>query len=623
MLFSFYSVNAQNYSVASIPDSLKTNAYCVIREFTRTYDLKSVNNGTLRIKKVITVLTKEGDVNAEMTISYDKNSIVSIKDIVIYDSNGKKVKSVKQSDIDDYPAFGPSELYSEERVKYYDPDHAVYPYTVAYEYEVKQDNIISYGVWRPITNYNISVQHASFTFTHPADVKINKKEINITVKKPGVADSELYETWEVSNLKAIEAEPMSISLAERVPCVYLMPVRLIYEKYEGSANSWGEFGRWIYSLYQGRDEISEAEKVKIDLLLTDVPDTLWRVKAIYKYMQDRTRYVAVTLGIGGFQPFDAKTVFETGYGDCKALSNYMYSLLKYAGIKSFPALVAAGSYKVPVFTDFPNFLQFNHVILCVPFRKDSIWLECTNQKIPFGFLGDFTDDRDVLLIEKDGGKFAHTTKYEATDNLRICTSEFSIDSTGTASCSIRTVMQGLQYDNITKLLGSNYDEQKKWLLGNSTLPSLQIKNFSIEENRKPLPSATINEKSVSKNFCSFSGNYMILSLNLINVQAPLQKMLKPRYSDILISRSFNDWDTLVYKIPKSYKFETLPAGMNINSAFGSYTTTVSGNGNEIVYIRNLVIKAGRYKPSEYKSLYDFVLSVSKADNAKVILIRKS
>lgn len=623
MLFSFCSVNAQNYSVASIPDSLKTNAYCVIREFTRTYELKSVNSGTLRIKRVITVLAKEGDSYADMTISYDKNSTVSIKDIILYDGNGKKVKSVKQSDIDDYPAFGSSELYSENRVKVYDPDHAVYPYTVAYDYEIKQDNIISYGVWRPYSGYNISVQHASFTFSHPADVKIHKKEVNIPSKKPGVGISELNETWEVSNLKAIEEEPMDISLAERIPCVYLMPALLIYDKYEGSANSWKEFGRWIYSLYQGRDEISEAEKTKIDLLLKDVPDTLGRIKAIYKYMQDRTRYVAVTLGIGGYQPFDAKTVFETGYGDCKALSNYMYSLLKYTGIKSFPALVAAGTYNVPVFTDFPNFLQFNHVILCVPFRRDTIWLECTNQKIPFGFLGDFTDDRDVLLIEKDGGKFAHTIKYEANDNLRICTSEFSIDSTGTASCNITTVMQGLQYDNITVLLGSNYDEQKKWLLSNSTLPSLQIKNFSIEENKKPLPSATIKESSVSKNFCSFSGNYMILSLNLINVQAALQKMLKPRYSDILISRSFTDWDTLVYKIPKSYKFETLPAGMNINSAFGSYTTTVSVYGNKILYVRKLVINEGRYKPSEYKSLYDFVLSVSKADNAKVILMRKS
>jgi hypothetical protein len=623
ILSGLCSVLAQNYSVASIPDSLKTNAWCVIREYNRTYELQSINSGTLRIKRVITVLVKEGDGYADLTIPYDKDSNVSIKDIVIYDGTGKKVKSVKQSDIDDFPAFGSSELYSESRIKVYDPDHSVYPYTVAYEYEIKQNNIISYGVWRPYSGYNTSVQHSGFSFKHPEEVKVEIKEVNVQSIKAREANSDLYETWEVNNLKAIEEEPMDISLAERIPCVYIMPSRLIYEKYEGNAGSWEEFGKWIYSLYQGRDEISEAEKPKIDLLLKDVPDTLGRIKAIYKYMQDRTRYVAVTLGIGGYQPFDAKTVFETGYGDCKALSNYAHALLRYAGIESFPTLVAAGSYKVPVFKDFPNFLQFNHVILCVPNRKDTVWLECTNQKIPFGFLGDFTDDRDVLLIEKNGGKFAHTTKYEPDDNLRICTSEFRLDSTGTANCIIKTLMQGLQYDNITNLIGLGYDEQKKWLLNNSTLPSLQIRSFSIEENRKPVPSAFITESSVSKNFCSFSGNYMILSLNLINVQAPLQKMLKPRYSDILINRSFVDWDTLVYKIPKSYKFETLPSGMNINSAFGSYSTTVTGSGNEIVYIRKLVIKEGRYKPSEYKNLYDFILSVSKADNAKVILIRKS
>jgi Domain of Unknown Function with PDB structure (DUF3857) len=619
MIFCFLNISAQDYSVASIPDSLKMNSNCVIREFTRTDELRSVNSGTVRIKKVITVLAREGESNAELYINYDRNSSVSIKEIVIYDIKGKKVKSVKQSDVEDYPAFGSSELYSEDRVKYYDPNHPEYPYTVAYEYEIKKDNIISYGVWRPLSDYNMSVQHASFTFIHPADVKINKKEVDIPAGKPGGESSEL---WEVSNIKAIEREPMDISLAERIPGVFLMPSRLIYDKYEGSANTWKEFGKWIYSLYQGRDQLSEAEKGKIDLMLKEFPDTLGRIKALYQYMQKRTRYVAVTLGIGGFQPFDAKTVFETGYGDCKALSNYMHSLLKYSGIQSFPGIVAAGSYKVPIFTDFPNFLQFNHVILCVPFKKDTIWLECTNQKIPFGFLGDFTDNRDVLLIDKDGGKFAHTTRYEANDNTRICTSEIRIDSTGTASCVIKTVMQGLQYEIINELLSSNYDEQKKWLYDNSKLPSLQIKSFSLEENKLPVPSARINESSVSKNFCSFSGNYMILPLNQINNQKPLQKMLKSRYSDILINRSFVDCDTLVYKLPKSYKPETIPGGANINSVFGSFNMTVSGNGNEILYIRRLFIKEGRYKATEYENLYNFVLAVSKADNTKIILSKK-
>jgi len=116
---------------------------------------------------------------------------------------------------------------------------------------------------------------------------------------------------------------------------------------------------------------------------------------------------------------------------------------------------------------------------------------------------------------------------------------------------------------------------------------------------------------------------MILPLNLINTQKPLLKMTRPRYSDIYISMSYIDYDTLVYKIPGNLKFETLPEGSTISSVFGTYSWSVSGSDSEIVYTRKMIINAGRYKPSEYTRLYEFILSVSKADKSKIILTKKT
>lgn len=621
--FLFNPLYAQLYPVSLIPDSLKTNASLVIRDQIRELDLQSVNSGVEKNTSVQTIFNKEGEELSTLFLFYDANSTVKIKEITYYNKNGEKIRDVKTSEITDAPASGLIGLYADRRLKYFKPNQPTFPYTVRYEYEFDLSNIISIRTWRPFSNYNISLQHSVLRFTHPQKFKINKKEILIKSKLPELQKDPAIEVWELNNLKAIEDEPFDISLSERIPSVYLMPSILKYDNYKGISDNWTDYGKWINTLYEGRDELPEAARIKVEALLKDIPDTLERIKSLYKYMQGNTRYVLITLGLGGFQPFDAKTVFETGYGDCKALSNYMHALLKSIGVESFIAIVSSGTYKEPIFKDFPNFQQFDHAILCVPRGSDTIWLECTNQKIPFGFLGDFTDDRDVLLITDNGGKFAHTTRYGAIDNVRNCRAELNIDSSGSASGKVRTIYRGLEYDNIASFLYSNSDEQKKWLYSNSSLPSLKISSFSINEITGKIPVATVSETESSKLFCSFSGNYMLLSLNLLNAQKAIKKMLKPRHSDILINRSSTDFDTLIYKIPGNYQYESIPASTNVNSRFGTYSFTVSATGNEIICIRKFSILEGRYNPLDYKELYEFILSVSKADNTKVILTKKS
>ena len=611
----------QAYSVSLIPDSLKQNAHCVIRDLSVELELKSINKGTENCRRVVTILDKEGEKNAVIAIPYDKNSDVTFDQITIYDRDGKKVSKIKQSEIKDIPAFSDFELYSDDRIKYFSGDFGEFPYTLEYEYKRNLSNCIDYGKWAPFNGYNISAEHFTLTLTYPNSCKINRKEINNACKKRSTEGNMITEEWSLGNIKAIEEEPFEVSLTERIPAVYLMPAELDYDNYQGPANTWAEYGKWISDLYKGKDELPETEKAKVFKLVKDKPDTLDRIKALYAYMQDNTRYVAVSLGLGGYQPFSAKTVAATGYGDCKALSNYMHSLLKVTGVESFPALVSSGRYIQPVFADFPNFQQFDHVILCVPYHRDTIWLECTSQDMPFGFLGDFTDDRDVLLMTGKDGKFAHTKRYPSDVNQRICNARFTIDSTGSAACTMRTLYKGLQYHDITALIRLDADKQKKWLYSNSTLPSVQIRDFSITNNKTVIPSAIVSESLQSKSFASFSGKYMLVALNQVNVQDPIRRMLRTRLSDILINRSSEDYDTLVYMIPAHDKIESVPERKEIRSDFGNYSSSATVQGDKVVFTRKFILNQGRYKPDRYKDLYEFFLGVSKADNVKLMLKR--
>jgi hypothetical protein len=619
MLMWPFIASSQDYSVSLIPDSLIENAHAVIRQYDKELELQNVNTGIERIKRVVTVLDESGADFANISISYDKNEKVNIKSAAIYDKNGKRLKKVYQSDFSDVSA-GDGELYSDERMKTYKVGFGDYPYTAEYIYEVSRSNMISYGSWFPVYGYNISMEHSLFTFVHPSGLAFRKKELNLKNHSDIISQgSRTIETWFANSFKATEYEPFSVSLTERLPRVMLMPVSLKYDEYSGSSATWEEYGKWMHSLYAGRDILPETAKAKLSALVGNPEDTIRTIKLLYQYLQGNTRYVNIRLGIGGYQPYSAESVFSTGYGDCKALTNYMHSMLLAFGIKAWPALVSSGTYIESIYRDFPNFQQFDHVILCVPVKHDTIWLECTNQTIPFGFLGDFTDNRDVLLITDEGGRIAHTRKYGADENIMNTRAEISISLSGEADCKIRSTYTGLQFDDIIELFSENKEDQRKWILKNSGLPSLQVAGFDIKRINMDSPEGVIEKSVKSKDYCSASGSYLIMPVNLINAQVPIRKLVKERKSDFIIHRSTIDHDTITYIIPPSFKIESAPAGKSIKSQFGEYNYSLKVEGNRILYIRRLEIKEGKFSPSLFRSFYDFVLSVSRADNDKVML----
>ena len=125
-----------------------------------------------------------------------------------------------------------------------------------------------------------------------------------------------------------------------------------------------------------------------------------KLDALYTYVSEQVRYVAVEFGIGGYQPHPALDVFRNRYRDCKDKTGLLQALLAAAGIPSYPALLSASRGVTEPAGPMPG--QFNHVITVVPIGGELLWMDPTIAVAPFGVLSISVRCRQALLLEPGG-----------------------------------------------------------------------------------------------------------------------------------------------------------------------------------------------------------------------------
>ncbi|RZK67586.1 MAG: DUF3857 domain-containing protein, partial [Pedobacter sp.] len=401
-----FSQNFPEYSVDNIPPTLNTRANAVIRKFETTVDMRTPDNVILTIKKVITILNKNGDKRAALALYYDKSTAIKSVKGQVMDASGVSQGKITLSSFIDESAVSNISLFEDSRVKYFSPNTITYPYTVSYEYELRFKQNLNIPDWYANPAPDVAVQNAEYTFiTKPGD-KIRIKEYNYKGKTETAKTDKLESyTWKVANLNAFKPEAYAPDPDTYITYVKIAAENFTYYGKAGSYTDWNGLGKWVYEdLVKSRQALSPETVKMVNELVKDAPNDKEKARKIYEYLQKKTRYISVQVGIGGYQPFLATEVDRLSYGDCKALVNYAQALLKSVNIDSYYCLVSAGSMKKSFDPQFASMDQGNHIILCLPFEKDTTWLECTSQDSPFGYLGTFTDDRYVLACAADGGK---------------------------------------------------------------------------------------------------------------------------------------------------------------------------------------------------------------------------
>ncbi|MBO9573945.1 MAG: DUF3857 domain-containing protein, partial [Chitinophagaceae bacterium] len=388
----------------------------------------------------------------------DKSTSIDEVEIKMFDENGKLVNKVKKKDI--FKQADQSGLVGEGYYYLHTMKPASYPVTIEYNYQISFYGTLNYPDYN-IVGFNESVQSSSFIAKVPISLDLRFKEHEIKLK-PEISAEGTYKKykWTVNNMPAIKYEPGSVRSDYYFPRIILAPNKFKIYNTTGEMTSWNALGQWRQSLYNGLDELPAERKAFFANLVKDAPDERTKIELVYNYLQKNFRYVSIQLGIGGWKPFPAKFTDEKKYGDCKALSFYMYSVLKSLGIKSYVASINAGSNMPPVDPGFP-INAFNHLILCVPQKHDSIWLECTSQTTDFNYLSNFTENRNALLVTENGGVLVPTPVSDPRKNSLVTFTNIYLDPSAFGRTTTKFFCNGEFRESMQELSMAKIDDQKE------------------------------------------------------------------------------------------------------------------------------------------------------------------
>ena len=628
LLIPIYVFNAlvfsQNFMVFTIPDSISKNADAVVRYDDTQVTISGQKSKTIVYKRAITILNKGADGLANMTLSYDKTHKIASVQLEYFDAFGKSIKKVKKSDFKDYAAVDGSSLYNDDRVLHYAYTPITYPFTMVYSVEINSSNTAFIADWFPVIGYHIGVESSKYLVQIPTGFKLQKVESNFSNYTISKRENATTLEYVASPIPPISEEDLSPSFDKLVPSVKLAINKFHLSGVDGEAETWEEFGNWMdKKLLSTRNNLSPETRTKVKILVNGVNSDKEKAKLIYEYVQNKTRYISVQIGIGGWMPMMTDDVDKLGYGDCKALTYYTKSLLDEVNVPAYYSLVYSDDEATDIDKNLVS-VQGNHAILFLPIENDSIFLECTSQKLPFGLNGYSTQSRAILTLTPDGGKIIQTNVLMAEDNVQKTFSELQIDPKGSLKAKVDIKSYGNRLDERLNLDGLQPHELDQIYKRN--FQHVNNINFTTLDSKLNKPKSQYEESLVfeASNYATVNGNgSIIFSPNALNRVSYIPQRETNRKTSFEIHRAYKDEDQCTISIPENFVFSELPKPISIENEFGTYSVFLEKiSENTIIYHRNITIRKGLFPKEMYEDYRKFKRELKKHDELKILITTK-
>ena len=605
-LISLFILTKETYSQKFDAEVINYTTLCEVG----TSKLVQTDSITLQINN------RTGDKYTDISIPFSKNEKISDLEAWIENMDGTKVRDLKKSEIIDKSAITDMSLYEDNFNRCFRLTHNSYPYKVIYTYKTTYRDFITIARWGPIIYSAIPTRNAKLNIILPKGFQYTKYVNNISEEcHIDSTQNNIILQWKAAYDTPIKSEVFSQPNNIK-PFVIVAPLHFEYG-IAGSSKDWESFGNWVYGLIQGLDVLPEDEKNKITALITGMTDKKEIIKTLYHYLQDHTRYINVTIGIGGFKPYPASYVAQNKYGDCKALTNYMKAMLSFAGIESFYTIVYGSNQPLGFIKSFVG-QQFNHVVLTVPLEKDTIWLENTSNTNPFSYMGTFTQNRDALLIAKDHSQLVRIPALKTDDNHVSYTLAYDLNLSGSTKVTLDISFKGEGFEQFNNL-HSDYtvDYKDKVIRDYMPFENYEVITWDLKKLHRDTTRIELNATLILNKFLKPLGNEYYLSLFPCRIPGfvlPVNRTLP-----VELPYPICNSDSLIYNLPAGYELKTKLEPVSIQSEFGSFQLMSNVTKGKVYVIKRFELLSGSYSIKQYPAFYAFIQSVKDMDKKKIII----
>jgi hypothetical protein len=603
----------------------KTDAVLLYSE--RIVTVQSADKIKITVREAYKILRPGGREYGTLAVSYNSRSKITGMRGWCIPAQGKdyEVKDKEAIEIS-LPKIDGSELVSDVkdrllRIPAADPGNMV-----GYEYEKEEQPFVLQEVWR--FQESNPVREARYTLQLPSSWEYKVMWMNYPESKP--VQSGNQSQWVVTEVKGIKHEdnmPPWQGVAGQMIVSFFPP--------GGSAQNqgfqdWKQMGIWYQGLTSGRRDASPELKQKVASLTSSASAPLAKMRTLGNFAQRDIRYVAIELGIGGWQPHAAAEVFNHHYGDCKDKATLMGAMLYEIGIDSY--YVVINSERGSVTPETPAHMGgFDHAIIAIKLPEGAtdnslvatmthpklgkiLFFDPTDELTPFGQLNGALQANYGLLVTPDGGELVELPKLPPAMNGIQRTAKLSLSATGTVSGEVQETRVGDRAWSqrwALRTVTKDADRIKpiETLLSHS-LATFQITKASVGNLQLTDQPFLYNYSVVAQNYAKPAGNLLLVRPRFIgNKSSDLLETKEPRKYPVEFEGPSRDVDTFEITLPAGYEVDDLPPPVNADYSFASYHSKTEVNGNTLKYTRTFEVKelsVPLSKVEDLKKLYRII-----------------